>query len=244
MSRRQHKTISNRGASALPFIASLLFGCVLLLGTTPAVAVPLEIQFTGVNLSYAGGIITDAGSAAGGSGDPANADPLDTMQFKVNGVLQGSVLTSDISLDVFIPDVIGLSDVGPSTVVTTPGNAGYFDLLIGTTPSATQFLRLDTSAVTISYINTSSTVQFVFGGAVAAIDAQNLPFGLQITDPITVSFSTQVDLGSKTESMGIVTSFTASGTGEVMGTYVPEPTSCLLATMGLVASCVFRRRRR
>lgn len=245
MIRKQIKTILNGSAHALSIFACFLFGGALLLGTTPALAVPLEIQFTGVNLSYDGNTISDAGSAAGGSGDPADADPLDTMQFKVGGVMQGSILSSDISLDVSIPDVTGISNITSSTVVTTPGSAGYFDLLIGTTPSAAEFLRLDTSAVTVSYINTTSTVQFVFGAAIAAIDAQNLPFGLQITDPVTVSFSTQVDVGSKTSNLqDIVTGFTSFGTGEVLGTFVPEPSSCVLATMGLAASCGLRRRRR
>lgn len=243
MRQNQVKTKSIYSAQKLSTIALLLFGCVFLLGTSSALAVPLEIQFTGVNLSYDGTTISDAGSAAGGAGDPADADSLDSIQFSVGGVMQGSVLTSDISLDVSIPDVTGLSDVGTSTVVATPGNAGYFDLLIGTTPNAAQFLKLNTGEVTISYINATSTVQFVFGAAVAAIDSQNLPFGLQIGDPVTVSFSTQVDVGSKTSAADLVTGFASSGTGEILGTNVPEPGSCVLAVMGLAAICVRRRRR-
>ena len=243
MKLRQIESICCSGARALPIITSLLLGCVLVLGTSPVFAVPLEIQFTGVNLSYDGSTISDGSSSAGGTGDPADADPLDTVQFKVGGVQQGSILISDISLDVSIPDVIGISNINPATVVTTPGNPGYFDLLIGTTPSAAQYLRLDVNAVTVSYINTTSTVQFVFGGAVAALDTQNLPFGLQVTDPITVSFSTQVDVGSKTDSQGLVTGFTSFGTGEILSTFVPEPGNSLLAVIGLAAGCLPRRRR-
>jgi len=243
MSRKQFNLLSIRSASALRFSSLLLFGCVLLLSTTPAIAVPLEIQFTGVNLTYDGSAISDSGSSSGGTGDPADGDALDTMQFKVGGVQQGSILTSDIWLDAFIPDVTGISNIAPATVVTTPGNPGYFDLLIGTTPNAAEYLRLDLNAVTVSYINTSSTVQFVFGGAVAAIDSQNLPFGLEVAEPVTVSFSTQVDIGSKTDNQGLVTGFTSFGTGEVFSTFVPEPGSALLAAMGLAVGGVMRRRR-
>jgi hypothetical protein len=164
------------------------------------------------------------------------------MTFLVNGVLAGPILMSDISVDVSIPDVTGLSNVNPSTVVITPGNPGYFDLLIGTSPSAAQYLRLDTSEVTVTYINVTSTVHFVFGGAVAAIDGQALPYGLQIGDPVTVSFSSLVDAGSKTTSGSTVTGFTSSGTGEVNGAYIPEPGTCVLAALGLAAMLAGRRR--
>jgi len=242
MHRRICRGNFQRGAVALRSIAVLLFGCVFLVGNSPVFATPLEIQFSGVNLSYNGSTISDAGSPTGGAGDPADADPLDTLSFKVGGVVQGSILTSNISVDISIPGVTGLSDVNPSTVVTTPGNAGYFDLLIGTSPSATQFLRLNTDEVTVTYINITSTVQFVFGGAIAAIDAQLLPYGLQIGDPVSVSFSSQVDVGSKTSAANMVTGFTSSGTGEVSGTLVPEPASCVLAALGLVGMLAGRRR--
>lgn len=205
-----------------------------------SIAVPLEINFTGLNLTYDGATISDSGSPSGGVGNPADADPLDTLSFKVDGVLQDPVLMSDIWADISIPDVSGLSDVNPISVILTPGNPGYFDLLIGTSPSAAEFLKLDTDNVSIGYIHASSTVQFVFGAAVASIGSQALPFGLQIGDPVTVSFSARVTPGTKTSAADVVTGFDALGTGEVIGVAVPEPATCLLVVLS-VAATLFTR---
>lgn len=228
---------SLRGAMPRALSATCL-GLLLLAGTSPALAVPLEIQFSGVNLSYASNTISDAGSPLGGT--PADADPVDTMSFKVNNVLAGPILMNDIFVDISIPDVTGLSDVNFSTVVPTVGNPGYFNLYVGS-PVPTEFLRLDTSTVTVTYINATSQVHFVFGGAVAAVNSQNLPYGLQIGDPVTVSFSSQVT--SKTAAGGFVTSFLADGTGEINGELVPEPATCLLAVLGLAGAMAGRRRK-
>jgi len=243
MRRRQFKNNSIGSALRLPTITLLLFGCVFLLGTSSALAVTMEIQFTGVNLSYDPNTISDAESPAGGTGDPNDADPLDSIQFKVGGDLKGTAFTDDIFLDVSIPGVTNLPNSG-SEIVTTSVSGGYFHLLIDTdpnAPNAEEFLKLDIDEVTITYLNITGTVQFMFGAAVVENYSQNLPFGLEIGDPVTVSFSTQVDVGSKTIAGGFVTGFTSWGTGEVVGTFVPEPSSCVLGAIGLAASCAFRR---
>jgi len=208
-----------------------------------ASAATIEIAFTGMNLVYDGSAIYDAGSTAGGVADPDDADPLITVDFLVDGISQGS-LSSDISLDVFIPDVTGISAL-PNTIYAapTPGNPGFFDLLIGTSPLASEFLLVDLEEVTVTYIDVLGIIQFTFGAAVSDVFAQNLPFDLVIGEPITVSFSAQVEAGSITDDGTFITGFEASGTGEIGGTQVPEPTAALLLVLGTLASAMISRRR-
>jgi hypothetical protein len=159
---------------------------------SPTLAATIEIGLTGMNLVYDGSAIYDAGSTAGGLADPTDADPLISADFTLDGTLVGS-LSSDVSLDVFIPDVTGISAAANTVdVQTTPGNPGFFDLLIGTSPLASQFLLIDLEDVSFTYLDVQNIVQFTFGAAVSDVFAQNLPFGLVIGDPITVSFSAQV----------------------------------------------------
>jgi hypothetical protein len=199
----------------------------------------VEIQFTGVDLVYDGASFYDAGATTGGLGDPADADALASVDFFNNNILVGS-LDSDIWLDVFIPDVTGIPDA-PGTVhnFTTPGNPGFFDLLIGTSPLASEFLILDLDSVNITYVDIAGLAQFTFGASISPSYAQNLPFGLTIVGPVTVSFSAQVDSNSITSAGGFITGFNASGTGEY--TAIPAPASVLL--LGIGALVGVRRRR-
>ncbi len=211
---------------------------VVALGATAASA-DVVIHFTGMDLVYDGTALYDGGSTAGGLADPADADPLATVDFFVSGGLVGS-LDSDISLDVFIPDISGISDA-PDTVynVWTLGNPGFFDLLIGTSPLASEFLMVDIESVNFTYVDVGGLVQFTFGGAVGVGSAQNLPFGLQIADPVTLSFSAQVVPGTLQSSGGFITGFEAFGTGEFRA--IPAPATGALLALGAAAG--FRRRR-
>lgn len=208
----------------------------------PLSAATIEIQFTGMNLTYDGSAIYDDGSTAGGLADPADADPLATVDFFIDGVPAGS-LSNAISLDVFIPNVTGISSAA-NTVYnqTTVGNPGFFDLLIGTSPLAAEFLTIDLEEVNITYIDVLNIVQFTFGAAVSDVFAQNLPFGLQIGDPVSVSFSSQLTPGTKTDDGSVITGFDATGTGEIRGTLIPEPATCLLAAFGLIGCLAVRRK--
>lgn len=201
------------------------------------------IEFTGLNLVYNGSSLSDAKSLAGGLANPADADPLASVDVFLDGTLIGS-LGNDIALDAYIPDVVNIPD-GPNAVynLTTPGNPGFFDLLIGTSPLASQFLLLDVSAMNIAFIDVSGVAQFTFGAAVTSAGSQNLPFGLEIGDPITVSFSAQIDPGTRTSAAGFVTGFDASGTGEIGGPLIPEPASGLLLLAGGLFAAGLRRRR-
>jgi hypothetical protein len=221
----------------------LVCATAIALFATSAQAGTIQIDFTGMNLKYNGSAIYDADSIGGGALNPADADPLSTVDFFIDGNLTGS-LTSDLSLDAYIPDVLNIpSAVGTVNVQTTAGNPGYFDLLIGTGPVAAQHLALDLDEVSVTYVDFAGQIQFVFGAAVAASNAQNLPFGLQVGDPVTLSFSAQLDAGSKTTGGGFVTGFSATGTGQVRGEAVPEPSTVALLGMAAVAIPVYLRRR-
>lgn len=223
-------------------VCGVAFLSALAIAASPSArATNVEIFFTGMNLVYDGTSIYDAGSLAGGNGNPAEADPLVTATFVANGSVVG-VVASDISLDLYIPDVTDIpSAANTHHVMTTPGNPGFLDLLIGTSPLASEFLMLDLSEVSITYFDQDDMVQFVFGAAVADSASQNLPFGLMAGDPISVSFSAQVTPGSLTEAGGIVTGFLASGSGEIRA--VPEPTTVGLGVLALAgAGLVWRRR--
>jgi hypothetical protein len=223
-------------------IARKGFACaVLVLVAAPLSAATIEIGFTGMDLVYDGSAIYDAGSISGGLSDPADADPLTTVDFSIDGTLVGS-LASDVALDVFIPGVTGISSAAGTVYnVTTPPAGGFFDLLIGTSPLASEFLLVDLDEVSVTYLDVANIVQFTFGAAVSDVFAQNLPFGLTIGDPVTVSFSAQVVPGTLTSALGFVTGFEAGGTGEIRGPAVPEPGTCLLAALGLVAGIARRR---
>ena len=214
----------------------------LILAATPVLAATIEIQFTGMDLLYDGSAIYDAGSTSGGFADPADADPLTAVDFSVDGSSVGS-LSSDVSLDVFIPDVTGISAAANTVdVQTTPGNPGFFDLLIGTSPLASEFLLLDLEEVTITYLDVLGLVQFTFGAAITSTFAENLPFGLDMEDPVTVSFSAQVVPGTLTDNGTDITGFEATGTGEIRGpgTVIPEPATCVLAAFGVLGTLATR----
>ncbi|REK18341.1 MAG: PEP-CTERM sorting domain-containing protein [Planctomycetota bacterium] len=207
----------------------LAFAAIALAVPAAARAEMLEIQLGGVDIGYDGTNIFDAGA-----GDP---DPLNSVAFLVDGVQVGSVLTSDITLDLFIPDVLDIADTGD---VVVSGAGGFFDIGL---PGA-DFLDLDLDAATITYVDLT-TVQFAYAGSVAAIDGQSLPFGLEIGDPVSISFSTQIDPGTLVTAGGFVEEFTAFGTGEVRGILVPEPASVVLGGLGGLAllGLIWRRRK-
>lgn len=211
---------------------------VVALGATGASA-DVVIEFTGMNLVYDGAALYDGGSTAGGLADPADADPLATADFFLSGGLVGS-LNSDISLDVFIPDITGIP-AAPNTAFNlwTPGNPGFFDFLIGTSPLASEFLLVDIASVNFTYVDVGGIVQFTFGGAVGVNSAQNLPFGLQVADPVTISFSAQVVPGTLTSAGGFITGFETFGTGEYRA--IPAPATGALLALGAAAG--LRRRR-
>ena len=222
---------------------SLVFVFSMLLLVTATYATSLEIQLGGVDVVFDGATINDAGSSVFGTEDPADGDPLDTVTFKVDGTAIGTLIgypvgTDPLSLDIHIPGVPPIPEGGG--LVTTSGiPPGTFDLL--TKPLASAIgLALDLDAVVITYQPILSNMSFVFAGSVATIDSQDLPLGLEIGSPVTVTLSMQTD--SVTTLGGFVDSFTASGTGEILGFLVPEPSTVVLASLAILGLLARRRR--
>jgi hypothetical protein len=111
------------GLAALPLV---------LLVAAPASAAVLQIQFSGLNLTYTGdaggGTLCDSTTCNGGAGVQAESDPLTTMSFLLDGNLVGNILVSNIWADVSTSVVAGIPTGGGT--VTTSG--GIFDILSNT----------------------------------------------------------------------------------------------------------------
>jgi len=216
-------------------LASYVAAAVLMLGLPGQVgkasASTIEIQFTGLDMIYDGSTITDAG----GSSDPAGADSLDTVTYMVDGSALGTDL-ADIQVDVELGPIVGVPVTG-GTVSTGPDSGG-FELLI---PSIG--LDLDLNEVSLTYTPFGHS-DLVFAGSLATVSQQNLPFGLTIGDPVTVSFSARIDPSSISHDGTHITGFSASGTGEVSGQLAPAPEPSSLALLATGALGLLLRIRR
>jgi hypothetical protein len=215
-------------------ILRVVFGCVLVtvfsLLPTAASAESLMIQYTGLDISYDGSAITDAG----------NPDALSSVVFKVGASVVPPVLTSGIAIDLSIPGVTGLPVTG-SIAPTVSAAGGTLNL----TMPAGDFVSLKLGAADIYFTKIDVglyKLYFALAASAAELLGQALPIDGELGGDISVSFSTQVDVGTLTSSGGIVTGFVASGTGEIQGALVPEATTMALVLSGLLA-CLARRRR-
>ncbi|MFB3894246.1 MAG: PEP-CTERM sorting domain-containing protein [Phycisphaerae bacterium] len=205
-------------------VAMMLVGSVVLVALTGAAsATIMQIQIGGLDLVYDGVKIVDAGGAS--------PDPLTNATFLLDGVNKGAV-TTGVTMDLMIPGVSGIPAAG-GQVSSDPG--GTLSLTLG---SGGDYLTLTLGSAVVSYIPLPGTVQFVFVGSAATIDGQQLPFGLSLGDPVSVSVSSQITQ-PVTQSGGIVTGFETAGTGEIQG--VPEPGTIALLALGALAA--LRRRR-
>lgn len=200
----------------------------------------LEIQFSGVDLTYNGTNLFDAvaGNTAR-AGTRSQADSLTTMSYLVDGVPVGTVTTSSIALDLYVKGLTNVPAAGG--LVTTAGNGNAFgvDLLTGGSDPA---WGLSMNIDKLSFFYTGNNVAISLAGQDTGLYSQSLPYGLQFdpSQPISIAFSS-ASLTNVTSAGGFLTGFNSSGTGNISGTLLPEPASLLLMTMGGLA--LLRRRK-
>lgn len=214
--------------------------------TAPVQAKSLEIQFSGLDLVYDGANIYDAINALGGRGDPAKADPLNSISFLVDGQVAGTLRT-DIWADVLFAGVNNLPVGGG--LVRSQGNGDTFGFDLHTSPGGWG-LALNLETVEVFYAG--GEIAIGGGAAASSVTFQSLPFGLALdqSDRITIAFSSS-HLSGVTDNGSFLTSFGASGTGGISGTAmagppapIPEPPAAILMLLGTVGLASYSRRGR
>jgi hypothetical protein len=205
----------------------------------------IEIHFSGIDIAYDGTNIVDADP---GASDP---DPLITASFIVNGGLTG-ILTTNVTADLLIDNVAVLAN---QTVMSTGANSRFrLEFEDGSdADSDPDFIDLALSDVMVTFID-GAPKDFVFTASLASGFSQSssLPFDLVIDTqfPITLSFSAQTS-NAVIGAGGAVSSFTASGTGEVRTGFdpdtnqtIPEPASIGMMVLAGLMGGVYAMRKR
>lgn len=192
--------------------------------TQVASATMIQIQMGGVDLFYTGGVVKDAGTSA--------PDPLTNATFFVDGAEIGRV-TEGVTLDLRIPGVENLPTAFGSV---TSSQTGTLELMFGD-----DYLNLTLQSATVTNIPLTETLNIIFIASASELSSQQLPFGITIGEPISVSFSTHTTV-PVSKSGNHITVFRSAGTGEITG--VPEPATMTLLAIGGVTMLMRRRRHR
>ncbi len=245
MRRCYNMIFAGFGRLVRPFaIASCLIAGAAVV-SVPAQASVLEIQFTGLNLTYDGTNIFDSGSSnTVRNGNYAEADALTSMNFYLDGALVG-VLNTDVYADIYIANVGPLSDAG--SFVTSGGNGGGFGIDLLTSKDIPGW-GLSLNVDKMQFLYTGSKIAISVSGIATDIFSQALPFDLEFdeTQPITIVMSS-ANLSNIVSDGGLITHLEAAGTGNIAGNGhaipVPEPSSVILMGAGMALAAVYGYRR-
>jgi len=201
----------------------------------------IEIQITGLNLTYDGTNLFDSRvSNTARGGDPAEADRLASMTLLVDGDVIGTVLTQDIWADVYIKDVLNIPVGGG--LIMTGGNGGAFGVDLFTKNAMPGWgLALDIDQFQLFYAGGEITIATT--GVVSEVFAQDLPFGVELfeNERVAIVLSSS-NLSNVTDDGEFLTGLNVLGSGTFSGTGIPEPTTLALLGVGLVAVVTRRRR--
>jgi hypothetical protein len=228
---------------------ALLTIALLALGTSAQAAPQVVISSTGFDYQYAisGGnyLLCDGTSCSGGAGNPAQADAVSSMSFTVvdgssSTLLQ--LLTSNIYIDMSLL-LGGPLQLNGSQTIT----GGYFDLLVKpTTPAWGLAINVTGGSVVVNQATGQTNITLIGSGSgvLCAVCNPNNTFPF-ISGPFTISFSSITNLtgsGGSGEPVPITTPFTANGSPDVTGDFVPEPMTLSLMGAGLAGLALLRRR--
>ena len=212
---------------------------------TQAMATSLIITSASTDLNYDASTLricdgSVVGNCAGGSGNPANADSLLAMTFTVGGGGGAWILTQDIFIDFNILLNAPLtSPTLPATQTSATISGGYFDLLTSASnPGWGLQMTVNSGSVTITSAGANFTLNGT--GVASGSGANTLP----IEGPFTISFSSQsLQFVPQQGASGNLGSFTANGSADVSGTYVPEPGTYAMLGSALLGLGLLRRRK-
>jgi len=232
---------------------SLLLGMFLGLGLVPANAETLQIQISGLDFMYDGAVITDSTSVAIGNAIATEADELATIEFFVDGDWVAELATSDdlkLYADILIEGANGLPKDGGTILADGNGNSLGFELLAETSGGSNTLSRLFSAnieefAVNYTVFDNPISIEFTtMAGPVSELLEQALPMGLSFDPEEQISISlSSVNLANVTDDGTHLTGFEAFGTGEVVGTQIPEPGTLVLLASSIAGLLLLRRRK-
>jgi hypothetical protein len=215
------------------FLLAAMFG---LITVSNASAATLIISSTSFDIAYDGNTTLSDSNPIGGSGNPSDADSVASMSFTVPPNNAFLVLTSNIWIDMSLT-------INTPLVYNTASNitGGYFHLLTGTGNPAWG-LALNVTGGTVTVYQNNLTVTLLAQGGATLCNTCSPNNTLPIDGPFTITFSSQgiTPIAPTSNSVG---AFTANGSADVTGTFVPEPSTYAMLGTALLGLGYLRRRK-